>query len=377
MRWAIAVFILLHGLIHFMGVVKSLGMAELPQLADPIPTRWGLAWLIAGLALAATAVLYLSASRTWWLVGLAAVGVSQVVILTAWSDAKFGTLANLIVLALALYGFASCGPLSLRAEYDRAVLERLSESVPADVITEEDLVALPEPVQRYMRQAGAIGQSHVTHFGALWRGRIRGGPDEPWMEFTAEQHNFVDPPARFFFMEARRARLPVDVLHIFRQGSAEMRVRLLSFVPLVSARGPELTLAETVTLLNDLAILAPGALTDPRISWTASGDQVARAEYTIGANTIAAVLRFNESGELITFVSEDRLAASSDGTQFTRQRWSTPLSKYRDFGPWRVASQGEGRWHPERGQEFSYIELQLLDLKMNPTHLAGEASQAH
>ena len=43
--------------------------------------------------------LFVWAPRTWWLVGLAAVVLSQVVIGSAWGDAKVGTIAN----ALATY----------------------------------------------------------------------------------------------------------------------------------------------------------------------------------------------------------------------------------------------------------------------------------
>jgi hypothetical protein len=184
------------------------------------------------------------------------------------------------------------------------------------------------------------------------------------MEFTAEQVNFPGEPARFFFMKATRSGLPVDVFHAFRGDSATMRVRLLSLVPLVNAEGPELTRAETVTLFNDLCVLAPAALIDPTIRWDPIDQHSVRAYYTVGPTTISAVLLFNEAGELVDFVSDDRLVVSSDGTRFTPQRWSTPLGDYRTFGPARVASRGEGRWHSPDG-EFVYIEMELLDLQMN------------
>jgi len=367
MRWAAALLILLHGLIHFMGVAKSFGLAEMPQLVQPIPTRLGFLWLLAGVGLVVSSLLFLALPGRWWILGLASVVLSQTVLLTAWSDAKFGTLANVIVLLLALYGLASQGPWSLRAEYRRAVQERLDgASSLSTPITEELLSSLPVPVQRYVRQAGALGQPRVTHIRATWKGRIRAQPDEPWMEFAAEQYNFIDRPARFFMMDARKAGLPVDVLHLFGEASASMTVRLLSVVPLVESAGPELTRAETVTLLNDLAILAPGALIDPAIQWEALDAHTARAQYTIGPNTISARLHFNVDGELVDFVSDDRSAASADGREFLRQRWSTPLSDYREFGPWRVAGHGEGHWHPNDGPEFAYIELELVELQVNP-----------
>ncbi len=186
------------------------------------------------------------------------------------------------------------------------------------------------------------------------------------MEFTAEQYNFVDPPARYFSMEARKVGMPVDVLHVFEDASATMTVRLLSLLPLVDSEGPQLTRAETVTLLNDLAILAPGALATPGIRWEGVDDRSAVAHYTVGSNTISALLIFNDADELIDFISEDRLATSADGRTLERRRWSTPVSVYRDFGPWNVASHGQGRWHPEDAADFAYIDLELLELEVNP-----------
>jgi hypothetical protein len=255
--------------------------------------------------------------------------------------------------------------MSFRHQYLGEVRERLlSGAVSPPRITEADLAPLPEPVRRYVRLSGAVGQPRVHHFRAEWRGRIRAKAEDPWMEFTAEQYDFTDEQSRFFLMDAIRSGLPVDVFHAFEERSATMRVRLLSAVPLVNASGPEMDQAETVTVFNDLCLLAPAALIDPAIRWEPIDGQSARAHYTVGSNTISAVLTFNEAGELVNFVSDDRLAASADGTEFTSQRWSTPVGTYRSFGRRRAPTRGEGHWHPPDG-EYTYIELDLLDLEIN------------
>ena len=251
-----------------------------------------------------------------------------------------------------------------RRSYRREIAERLTRRASPPPLTEADLAPLPEPVRRYVRLSGAVGQPRAHHFSARWRGRIRGGPDDAWMKFTATQHNFPGEPARFFLMHATKSGLPVDAFHTFKAGRATMRVRLLSFVPLVNASGPEMDRAETVTLFNDLCLLAPGALVDPAIQWEPIDVRSARGRYTVGSNTISAVLLFNEAGELVNFVSDDRLAVSSDGKELTRQRWSTPVRDYRDFGPLRAFTRGEGRWHPPTG-EFAYFEGELIDLEVN------------
>lgn len=364
-RWLFVGLLALHGLIHLMGFAKAFGLAELPQLTQPISRGMGLAWLGAALGVLATAGLVAAGERWWWAVGLGAVVLSQIVIVSSWGDAKFGTALNLIILAAVVYGFASEGPLSFRERYRGGVHARLAGTPsPAELLTEGDLARLPEPVARYVRLSGALGRPRVRHFASTWRGRIRGTPEDPWMAFTARQHNFVDGPARFYRMNARRGALPVDVLHVFEDGAATMRVRLLSLIPLVSESGPELTRAETVTLFNDLCVLAPGALIDPAIEWMTVDERAVEARYTVERNTIGARLEFDETGELVDFVSDDRLA-SSPGGGFERRRWSTPLSDYRDFGPHRASARGEGRWHVDGGG-YAYVEAELLDLRLNP-----------
>jgi hypothetical protein len=90
------------------------------------------------------------------------------------------------------------------------------------------------------------------------------------MPFEAEQHNFTREPARLFMMRARRGGLPVDVLHVFASGEATMGARALSMFTVAAGGGPNFTRAETVTLLNDFRLLAPGTLADPAFRWGGS-----------------------------------------------------------------------------------------------------------
>ena len=46
-----------HGLIHLLGFAKAFGLADLPQLAQPISRTWGALWLAAGMRVLAAAAL--------------------------------------------------------------------------------------------------------------------------------------------------------------------------------------------------------------------------------------------------------------------------------------------------------------------------------
>jgi hypothetical protein len=255
-----------HGLIHLLGFAKAFGLADLPQLAQPISRPWGALWLAGGSLVLAAAALLPLAPRWWWAVGAVAVVASQAVIFSSWGDAKFGTVANILLLLGVAWGFAHRGPWSLPAEFERHLALATTASS-GEALREADLAALPEPVQRYVRAAGVVGQPRVRNFRATWAGRIRGGRDQAWMAFTADQLNTLDPPRRFFLMDAVMKGLPVDVLHVFDENGATMRVRLLSVKTMVDASGEVLTRSETVTLFNDLCVLAPGELVRPSVTW--------------------------------------------------------------------------------------------------------------
>jgi hypothetical protein len=91
-----------------------------------------------------------------------------------------------------------------------------------------------------------------------------------------------------------------------------------------------------------------------------------RAAFTNAGHTIHAELVFNAAGEMVDFVSDDRFAGSPDGKSFTQERWTTPVGRYRDFGTHHLFASAEARWHAAGG-EYTYIELEMLDIEYNIT----------
>ncbi|MDT4906538.1 MAG: hypothetical protein QOH52_4554 [Pseudonocardiales bacterium] len=363
----VATVIVVHGLTHLFGAAKGLGWAQVDQLKEPISSGVGALWLVAAALVITAGVLLGIGIRWWWVVGGVAFLASQAAISTSWAGARIGTVGNAVLLAAVVYGYASEGPRSYRAEYRRLVAVALAQSWPADVVTEADLVHLPALVAAYVRHSGAVGQPRVTYFRARVHGRIRAGATKPWMRFTGEQVNTFSPqPSRLFSMDAAWFGLPVDVLHVFRGQTATMRVKAASIVPMVDAAGPEMDRGETVTLFNDLCLLAPAAIIDAPVTWHELDERRVRGDYTCGANTVTAELTFNEDHDLVDFVSDDRLRASVDAKSFIRQRWSTPVHNYQQIGPRRLAAVAEAHWHASEPEgEFAYVDLHIDHVDYN------------
>jgi hypothetical protein len=359
----------LHGAIHLAGFAKAYGFADLPQLGQAISRTAGLGWLAAGLGFVAAAVLLVAGRRGWWAPALPALVLSQGMILADFHDAKLGTILNAIVLVPVVLTLLDHRPSSLTSQFTAEVREfqTAAASAPAPPITEAELAHLPALVQTYLRRTGAVGQPHVRSFHAVFRVRFRRAPDSGWMDARVDQHDFFAPPApaRLFYMTATQWGVPIVAFHRYVGNGATMRIRVAGLLPVADASGPQMTQGETVTLFNDMCMLAPATLIDAPVSWQPLDGRRVKATYTNAGKTISAVLTFDEAGDLVGFVSEDRFQ-SADGKVYKPFPWSTPISGYREFGGARLGADGDARWiEPPPKGEWTYGRFFLERITYN------------
>jgi hypothetical protein len=328
-KTAFSIVVILHGLIHLLGFVKAFKLAPVTQLTQPISKVNGAIWGGGALLFVATAVLYYLNRDGWWMPGIAAVLGSQYLIITSWQDAKFGTIANvLIVLAIAI-GYSAW---HFKDQYVQLATANLHQtaSAPETTLTEADLQGLPAPVQKYLHYTQVVNKPKVRNFKVRFTGQIRKSEQSAWMPFSADQYSFMDASTRLFFMNATMRSFPISAFHCFQNGDAFMDIRLFSLFKIQYQTGAEMGIAETVTFFNDICCMAPAALIDKRIQWLETKGNEVKASFTNNNITISAWLFFDDQGALVNFTSEDRYAASDHGI-FRKVPWSTPIKSYRDY----------------------------------------------
>ena len=363
MRIAFAVFIGIHGLIHLLGAAKAFGWADVAQLRSPISPLGGALWLMAAVVLVAAAVAFALGTHWWWWLGVGGIALSQLLITQSWTDAKFGSIPNLLIAIPIVLIALDSRPSSFgsRFEHDRdALLARPARPAPA--VTEADLAILPPLMQAYLRRVGAVGRARVRNMRVEFNAQMRSSPTSPWMQATATQYEFFDPPARLFYMNATRSGVPLDVFHRYIDGAASFQVKIAGLIPMVDKSGPILTRAETVTLMNDIVVMAPAAVLDLPFTWETVGERSLLATFTNAGNTVSATLTFDAAGDLVGFLSGDR---TQEDRKISRNvPWSTPISGYREVSGIRIGSLGNANWVEASG-EWTYGKFEIRSIEYN------------
>jgi hypothetical protein len=101
LKYIIAFIILIHGLIHFMGFAKAFGYGNITRLGEVSKPMSSL-WLLVAFLFITVTILLLFKKDAWIIMGMIAAILSQLLIISAWKDAKFGTVANIMLVVFAI-----------------------------------------------------------------------------------------------------------------------------------------------------------------------------------------------------------------------------------------------------------------------------------
>jgi len=112
-----AIYLIVHGLIHLIGFVVFWQIAEIADfsyttsvlsgkldIGDVGMRVLGVVWLLISVAFVIAGVTIFFSPPWWWSYTLAVTVASLIVTLLGWPDAKFGVLANIIILLFLFFG---------------------------------------------------------------------------------------------------------------------------------------------------------------------------------------------------------------------------------------------------------------------------------
>jgi hypothetical protein len=359
-RTTFSILLLAHGLIHLLGFLKAWKIADIPQLNQPISKPIGALWLLATTFFLIALAFFVLKKDGWWMPGIAAVLLSQALILGSWGDAKFGTVANVLVaigLATALGQW----------RFERLVAkERQAFEGPASaetrVLSPEMLAPLPHPVQQWLMRSGAVGKP-IPQKGYLeQRGSMRTKPDGPWMPFEARQHFLFDAPGFIWQTEVGATGLLRFVgRDKYANHQGEMLIKLWSLIPVADAKGPETDQGSRLRLLGELCWF-PASTLHPQVQWEAVDSSSARLHLDGPGFRVSGRCVFSPEGDMLRFEARRYF---NQGGKVSLEDWFVENKAWASFDGIRVASQCHVVWKLAGG-DFNWLNLELTHLKATP-----------
>ncbi len=359
MRTLVLLLILIHGLIHGLGFVKGFGLAEIKALSTPISKPMALLWLLTLFLFLGFVFLYWKSMPQAWMVGLAALVLSQVLVFWFWKDAKFGSIPNLLVAFLCLVQW---GQLRFHrmVEQDQNALIQATHASELDPIEYIDVGELPQAVQCWLNTSGAMQKPMPKRIRIQQKASMQMKPGQKqWMDARAIQISSLNPPG--FVWSVRASLFPgVSVLgrDRFTQGKGEMLIQLNGLFSVVNARGPKLDQGSLQRYLGEI-VWYPKMALSPYIRWYEVDENKAEAELSFGGTTGKGTFHFGADGAVEKFEAM-RYQGNAEDAQLLL--WEIKVLEHKEFEGVRIPSKMESTWHNPEGP-WTWLKLEVVDLR--------------
>jgi len=361
MRIALTILIGIHGIIHLFGFFKAFGISEFNAISQPISKAFGIFWFLTFLLFAITVILIVVHSNYWWISGFLAVIISQVLIFNYWSDAKFGSIANLIIILATIIGYSSFN-FKDKIKRERITLFENSQLKSQEVVSEKALINLPPIVQKWLINSGMIGKQLVSNVYLVQELQLKLKPEQTsWSNGTAEQYFTIQPPAFNWNINTEmNSILSVVGRDKFEDGKGEMIIKLLSLIPVANAKNDEKVNQATLQRYLAEIVWFPSASLSQYIKWETIDNYSARATMEYKGTKGSGEFHFDKDGDFEKFVAM-RYQDSND-TEPTE--WTVTSTKTEEMNGMKIPVECEASWELESGK-WTWLKLKITDIQYN------------
>ena len=280
-------------------------------------------------------------------------------VISQWNDAKFGTIANVIVLVGAVLAY---GQWRFNAMTNKELSTFLPREIPAQQLLTQDMLApLPPVVQTWLERSGAVGKPVVHTAHIRQKGAMSTKPGGAWMPFEAEQWNTVENPG-FIWRTAMHVAPGIAIVgrDKYVEGRGNMLIKLLALVPIADAQGPETDQGALLRNLGEICWMPSAALRN-YIQWEQLDTLSAKATMTYGGITASGIFRFDTAGDLVSFEAR-RYYDRKEGA--TLEDWRVVNTVYGVFEGIRMPVQSTVTWKLAGG-DFTWLKLEIVAVGYN------------
>ncbi|MBK0402194.1 hypothetical protein I5M27_04315 [Adhaeribacter sp. BT258] len=217
---------------------------------------------------------------------------------------------------------------------------------------------MPAPVQRYFRLVLPEGQTYISYVRLKHNGQFKSDLEKDWMDINGEQYFTTQNPG-FVWRGKTSVFTATDKL---TNGNGSLSVKLLSSVRIVNAKGEKYNQGELLRWLGESAWFPTNLLPSPNLKWGPIDAETAHLTYQYNDLKLNYKVRFNPSGEIISFETKRYLGNTN------LESWIGKYSDYRKINGVLVPTKAEGAWIMN-GQEHPYARFNVTELEYDQPKL--------
>lgn len=368
MHTILITIISLHAILHLIGFLSAFKLVEFKEIKQPISKITGLLWLFAFVLLAQGAISFAFDYSFWWLSALAGAILSQALIIMHWQMAKFGSIANLIVLLSALLAFVNRDFKHL-VKKERIAMLSSQKRPNMEVIKQKDMNHLPNAVQKWLHHTGVVGKEPAFTVYLTQDLRLKLTPEQnEWYTGSADQLFTTKEPAFNWFSNIKmNPILSAAGRDKFVNGKGEMLIKLIAMIPVADSKNNSKTNQAALQRYLAEMVWFPSAAISPYISWEGINDSTAKAIMQVNGTTGSGTFYFSSIGQFKKFTAL-RFKDENDArpTQWQVKAISTELRNNV-----LIPTKCEASWMVN-DSNWTWLKLSISDIQYNLVELPEE-----
>jgi hypothetical protein len=248
------------------------------------------------------------------------------------------------------------GRINLSFQFNKEVKQLFSKakSISEKIFSQNQLLDLPEPVQRYFRRVLKDGQPYISYARITHDGQFKTGFEKDWINIKGEQYATTERPG--FIWKGTTAMFTARDMYIEDKG--RLVVSLFSLYNIVDARGEQYNQGELIRWLGESVLYPTNLLPSERLQWFAIDSQTAKLTFNYNKLSLFFIIAFNKIGEITQMETRRYLDKENLET------WVIKLADFKEMNGVIVPTVFEVLWRLEKG-DFSYAKFNLRKIEYN------------
>ncbi len=223
------------------------------------------------------------------------------------------------------------------------------------LFTEKDFIYLPTAIQRYIENCGYIGTQKMSYLKMEYHNvNFSQGKDRPVLTIDYTQYNFINEPCRMALIDSSMFGIPFEGYDYYQNGTGGMKGVIAKAITLFDQTGADMDKACLATFLAE-SLFAPTILLQDYIIFQEISDFEVKATISYKGQTASGIFTFNEQYEMISFTTNDRAVAGTDGSM-EYVPWSAICNDYQlSFNDIKYPTKFQAVWNYADG-DFVYFD---------------------